>query len=154
MTTLIADIMTRQLSTVGPDDDLQRAAQLMRDADIGALPVCEGDRLVGMVTDRDITVRASARGIAPGGCKVRDVMSADTAWCFEDQSVGEVLQQMGDRQVRRLPVFRRDSMQLAGMVALADLATRQAGPTGSTLADISAPLPPQRPATGKPSGIP
>lgn len=146
----ISDIMTRDVRVVRPEAGLQEAAQLMRDMDVGALPVCDGRRLMGMLTDRDIAVRAVARGVAPADCTVAEVMSKDVSWCFADQSVGEVLQQMGDRQLRRIPVIERDSMELAGMVSLGDLAVRQGAPVDSTLEDISRASPPQRPATGKP----
>jgi CBS domain-containing protein len=145
----IAEVMTRELTSIGPEADLQSAAQLMRDLDVGALPVCEGKRLLGMITDRDITIRATARGLPPADGKVSDVMSRDARWCFEDQSVGEVLQQMGDEQIRRMPVVGRDSMELIGIVSFADLANRQDAPVESTLEDISRPVPPQRPSTGK-----
>jgi len=146
----IADVMTRDVRVVKPDARLQEAAQMMRDMDVGALPVCDGRRLVGMLTDRDIAVRAVAKGLAPQDAGVAEVMSREVAWCFADQSVGEVLQQMGDRQLRRIPVVERDSMELAGMVSLGDLAVRQGAPVESTLDDISRGAPPQRPATGKP----
>ena len=145
----ISDVMTRDVRVVPPDTRLQEAAQLMRDMDVGALPVCDGRRLMGMVTDRDIAVRAVARGVAPADGTVSEVMSKDVSWCFADQSVGEVLQQMGDQQLRRIPVVQRDSMELAGMVSLGDLATRQDAPVESTLEDVSRASPPQRPATGK-----
>lgn len=146
----ISEIMSRDVRTIGPGTRLQEAAQLMRDMDVGALPVCDGRRLMGMLTDRDIAVRAVARGVAPQDASVAEVMSKDVSWCFADQSVGEVLQQMGDRQLRRIPVVERDSMELAGMVSLGDLAVRQGAPVDSTLDDISRASPPQRPATGKP----
>jgi CBS domain-containing protein len=146
----IAEIMSRDITTVPPDSDLQQAARLMRDLDVGALPVCDGRRLTGMITDRDITVRATARGLRPADGKVADVMSKDASWCFEDQSVGEVLQQMGHEQVRRIPVLRRDSMELVGIVSLGDLAVRQRAHVESTLDDISAPVPPPPKQTGKP----
>ena len=145
----ISDVMTRDVRTIRPDARLQEAAQMMRDMDVGALPVCDGQRLMGMVTDRDIAVRAVARGVAPADGTVADVMSKDVSWCFADQSVGEVLQQMGDQQLRRIPVIERDSMQLAGMVSLGDLAVRQGAPVDSTLEGISRAAPPERPATGK-----
>lgn len=145
----ISDIMTRDVRTIRPETRLLEAAQMMRDLDVGALPVCDGRRLMGMVTDRDIAVRAVARGVAPADCTVAEVMSKDVSWCFADQSVGEVLQQMGDQQLRRIPVVERDSMELAGMVSLGDLALRQGAPVESTLEDISRDAPPERPATGK-----
>jgi CBS domain-containing protein len=146
----ISEVMSRDVRTIAPDARLQEAAQLMRDMDVGALPVCDGRRLMGMVTDRDIAVRAVARGIAPLDATVAEVMSKEVSWCFTDQTVGEVLQQMGDQQLRRIPVVERDSMELAGMVSLGDLAVRSGAPVDSTLEDISRANPPQRPATGKP----
>jgi CBS domain-containing protein len=96
----ISEVMTRDVTVIAPGDDLQRAAQLMRDLDVGALPVCDGKRLQGMITDRDITIRAVAEGLVPSAVRVSDVMSKEVAWCFEDQTVGEVLQHMGDQQIR------------------------------------------------------
>ena len=145
----IAEVMTRNVTVIRPDQDLQHAAQLMRDEDIGALPVCEGKQLLGMITDRDIAVRATAKGLLPASGRVADVMTGSAAWCYDDQSVGEVLQQMGDQQIRRMPVVSRNSMELAGMVSLGDLARRQQAPINSALADVSKPEPPQRPSTGK-----
>lgn len=145
----ISEVMTRDVTTVAPDTSLQEAAQLMRDLDIGALPVCDGKQLMGMLTDRDIAIRAVADGLSPADCLVSDIMSKDVTWCFEDQAVGEVLQQMGDQQVRRIPVISRQNMELTGVVSLGDLALRQEASTESTLENISAPLPPERPATGK-----
>jgi len=144
----ISQIMTRDVSVVSPDDKLLRAAQLMRDLDVGALPVCNGKRLVGMITDRDITIRAVAEGRAPDSMSVSDIMSDQVFWCFEDQTAGEVLQQMGDQQIRRVPVISRN-MELVGVVSLGDLATAQNVDTDATLGDISAPVPPDRPSTGK-----
>ncbi|HVL75245.1 MAG TPA: CBS domain-containing protein, partial [Noviherbaspirillum sp.] len=134
----ISDLMTRDVATVSPQDSLQRAAQLMKECDVGALPVCDGQTLVGMITDRDITVRASADGQAPDNVKVGEVMSEGITYCFEDQDVEEVLQQMGTEQVRRLPVLTRDK-RLCGMVALGDIATRDQTHTDSALEGISQP---------------
>jgi CBS domain-containing protein len=144
----ISEIMTRDVTVVSPDDTVQLAAQIMSDQNIGALPVCDGKRLVGMLTDRDITVRAVAAGKSPANIQVADVMSGDVLWCFEDQTAGEVLQQMGDQQIRRIPVVSRN-MELTGVVSLGDLATRQSESTDSTLEDISSPTPPNRPSTGR-----
>jgi CBS domain-containing protein len=144
----ISEVMTREVSVLSPDDNLTHAAQMMRDLNVGALPVCDGRRLVGMLTDRDITIRAVAEGKSPADVRASDVMTDQVLWCFEDQTVGEVLQQMGDQQIRRLPVVSRN-MELTGVVSLGDLATRQPAQTDSTLEDISAPVPPTRPSTGK-----
>jgi CBS domain-containing protein len=144
--------MSRDIATIPPESDLQQAARLMRDLDVGALPVCDGSRLMGMITDRDITVRATARGIKPAESRVADIMSKDASWCFDDQTVGEVLQQMGHQQIRRIPVLRRDSMELVGIVSLGDLAVRQDAPVESTLEDVSSPVPPPPKRTGKRPG--
>lgn len=145
----ISEVMSRDVTTIAPDADLRHAAQLMRDLNVGALPVCDGKRLQGMITDRDITVRAVAEGLTPAEARVADVMSKDALWCFEDQTVGEVLQQMGDQQIRRLPVISRNSMELTGMVSLGDLSTRQEQPVDATLEDISRNAPPLRTTIGK-----
>ena len=121
----IRDIMTTQVELVGPDTSLAQAAQKMRDADIGALPVGENDRLVGVVTDRDITIRAVAEGRDPNTTPVRDALSGHAIYVFDDQSTEEAARVMAERQVRRLPVLNRDK-RLVGIVALADLA-RESG---------------------------
>ncbi|HYD95931.1 MAG TPA: CBS domain-containing protein [Noviherbaspirillum sp.] len=139
----IAEIMTRDPVVVSPQDTLQRAAQLMKDLNVGALPVCNGQKLVGMITDRDITIRASAAGQAPDQASVQDAMSDEVLWCYEDQTVGEVLQHMGDAQVRRIPVMSRDK-DLVGMVALGDIAARHDADTDATLEEISTPSAPER----------
>ncbi len=136
----ISDIMTRGVSVIQFDDTLQTAAQRMHDLNIGALPVCDGDALVGMVTDRDIAVRGVATGMIPQESLVSDVMTDEVRWCNESDSVEEVLEQMGDEQVRRLAVFDADR-RIVGIVALADLATRQSAPTSETLREISERLP-------------
>lgn len=144
----IAQVMTRGATFVSPGDSLQQAAQRMAEWNVGALPVCDGKRLVGMITDRDITIRAVAEGKLPAQACVSDVMTDQVMWCFEDQSVGEVLQQMGDQQIRRIPVVNR-SMELTGIVSLGDLATRHTAQTESALEEISSPVPPQPQPTGK-----
>jgi CBS domain-containing protein len=142
----ISEIMTRDVAVIEPGADLRRAATMMRDLNVGALPVCDGIRLAGMITDRDIVVRAIAKGVTPDA-KVADVMSKEVSWCFEDQTPGEVLQLMGDRQLRRIPVVSRD-MALRGIVALGDLAD-EGMHTEKTLDEISRPAPPESKTTGK-----
>jgi CBS domain-containing protein len=139
----ISEIMTRDVTVISPQDSVRRAAQMMSDWNIGALPVCDGQRLVGMISDRDITIRATVTDQSSEQIQVGDIMTDEVLWCFEDQTVGEVLQQMGDAQIRRLPVVNRD-MQLVGMVSLGDLATRHAADTDDTLEDISMPSEPNR----------
>ena len=136
--TRIADIMTRSVAAVGRDETLQAAARRMREMDVGALPVTNGRALAGMVTDRDITVRGVAEGMVAQEALVADVMTDDVSFCNETDSVEAVMAQMGDAQVRRLPVLGAMG-EVVGIVALADLATRQSAPTDETLREISTP---------------
>jgi CBS domain-containing protein len=112
--------MTPDVRVANPDETIQQAARLMASLDAGVLPVGENDRLVGMITDRDIAIRAIAEGKGPDA-KVRDVMSKDVKYCYEDQDVNEVTRDMADLQVRRLPVLNRDK-RLVGIVSLGDIA--------------------------------
>jgi len=136
----IREIMTRQVETVSPDTPLKEAARMMRDTDIGFLPVGENDRLVGTLTDRDIAVRAVADGKDPNSAKVRDAMSPGTEYVFEDQDSAEAATIMSEKQVRRLPVMNRDK-RLVGVVAIGDLATRTTDDdvVGQTVEDVSQP---------------
>lgn len=134
----IREVMTNDVRLVDPGTTLKDAAQMMRDGDFGLLPIGENDRLVGTITDRDITIRAVAAGQDPGSTTVRDAMSEGIFYCFEDQSVEEVAAMMGDQQVRRLPVLNRDK-RLVGIVALGDLATERGADddAGEALSEIS-----------------
>jgi CBS domain-containing protein len=143
----IQDIMTRDVQTISPQETVQRAAQLMDELNVGAIPVTDGDKLVGMITDRDITVRSVAAGQAPGSTKVEDVMSTDVRTCTSSQSVDEVLGQMGDVQIRRIPVLDEQSQQVIGIVSLGDVATRHSADVDRTLDEISTPSEPDRSAT-------
>jgi CBS domain-containing protein len=116
----VADAMTRDVRITGPTDTLQSAAAIMAQEDIGLLPVAEGDRLVGMLTDRDIAVRAVATGRGPQ-TPVRDVMTKDVKYCFDDEDLEDTAQNMGDLQVRRPPVLNREK-RLVGVLSLADAA--------------------------------
>jgi CBS domain-containing protein len=134
----ISEAMTRNVQLARPDQTISDAARLMAELDIGLLPVREGDRLVGMLTDRDIAVRAVASGLGPE-TPVRDVMSAEVMYCFADQTVEEVARNMSDIQVRRLPVLSRDK-RLVGIVSLCDLALEiDGGSAGDALQGISRP---------------
>ncbi|HET7409199.1 MAG TPA: CBS domain-containing protein [Paracoccaceae bacterium] len=117
----VQDIMTPAVDLVNPGMSIRDAASHMRDGDVGALPVGENDRLVGMVTDRDIAVRGFAGDKAPDGCTVRDVMSEGVYYCFEDDDAHRAAELMAEHRVRRLPVLNRDK-RLVGIVAMADLA--------------------------------
>jgi CBS domain-containing protein len=138
----IEDIMTRDVRSIAPQETVQRAAQLMDELNVGAIPVCDGDRLVGMITDRDITVRSVAAG-QPGSTCVQDVMSTDVRTCHTGQTVDEVLGQMGDVQIRRVPVLD-DQQQMVGIVSLGDFATRNVTRVDEALEEISEPSQPDR----------
>jgi CBS domain-containing protein len=118
----IRDVMSFEVSVANPDDSIQHAAARMAELDVGVLPVGEKNRLVGMITDRDIAVRGVACACDPKSTKVRDVMSAEVRYCFDDESVEHIAQNMADQQIRRLPVVDRDK-RLVGIVSLGDLAT-------------------------------
>ena len=136
----VSDIMSRDVKLVAPDDSLEKAAKLMAKLDIGVVPVGEDDRLVGMITDRDITVRAVAAGKKPKECKVRDFMTADIKYVFEDESIDDVSRNMSKLQVRRLPVLNRDK-RLVGIVSLGDLAIKEdSAQAEHALKDISQPV--------------
>ncbi|AWI55188.1 CBS domain-containing protein [Aquabacterium olei] len=149
--TQVSQAMTRGVRTIAPHDTLVAAAQAMEELDIGALPVCDGDRLVGMLTDRDIVIRAVAQSCAIEDTKVSDVMTEDTVCCFEDQSIDEVQEQMSDSQIRRVPVVDREK-HLVGMLSLGDLAVKGGGRIDGTLEAISQPAEPDRSGQSQASG--
>jgi uncharacterized protein (DUF2267 family)/CBS domain-containing protein len=119
----VADVMTRDVRLASPDDTLQEIAQRMAVEDVGFLPVGENDRLVGAITDRDVVVRAVALGWDEQSSRVRDAMTEDVKYCFEDDPIDDVMQNMSDVQVRRLPVVNRNK-RLVGIVSLADAAIK------------------------------
>ncbi|MBY5360731.1 CBS domain-containing protein [Rhizobium leguminosarum] len=134
----VREAMTRDVLVARPDQSIQDAAQMMADIDAGVVPVGDRDRLVGMITDRDIAVRAVARGQGPDA-KIADVMTADVKYCFEDDDVNDVLENLGDQQIRRLPVVNRDK-RLVGILSLGDIAvTSSDGAAASALSHISRP---------------
>lgn len=139
--TSVSKIMTTDVQTIGPEETVQRAAQLMDRLNVGSLPVCNGRRLLGIVTDRDITVRATAAGLAPQSACVSDVMSKQPIWCLQSQDTSAVLIRMGEEQVRRLPVLDMEG-EIVGIVSLGDLATRQSADTERALRNISLPSEP------------
>lgn len=134
----VSQIMTAEVQTIGPHANLQQAAQLMDRLKVGSLPVCDGQRLLGMVTDRDIMVRGTAAGMAPTTACVSDVMSVGAQWCSSDEDVAGVLQRMADEQLRRLPVLDAER-RLVGIVALGALATKQEQSVQYALREISTP---------------
>ncbi|HTL71597.1 MAG TPA: CBS domain-containing protein [Candidatus Eisenbacteria bacterium] len=131
MRTKVADIMTREVETVQSVATLREAAEKMRDRNVGSLPVYVGDVLTGMVTDRDITVKATAEGVSPSAGKVEDVMTWCMEWCREDDDVEAVAHVMETKSVRRLAVLDPGG-ELVGIVTLSDLAT---GPRDSALVE-------------------
>jgi CBS domain-containing protein len=139
----VHEVMTREVEFVHPDSTLQEAASKMKARDIGPLPVCDKGWVVGMLTDRDITVRATAQGKDPKAICVRDVMTPEVIACSEDQPLAEAARLMAERQVRRLLVLNRDK-QLVGVVSLGDLAiqTGHQQLAGEILDQVSEPAPP------------
>lgn len=141
----LREIMTRDVEVVSSDASLKDAASKMKRLDVGLIPVCDGDRLQGMLTDRDITIRATADGRDPKTTKVNEVMSTDVAYCLEEQEVEEAASLMEARQIRRVPILNQDK-QLVGIVSLADIAVhvRDRELSGETLEEISEPAEPRR----------
>jgi CBS domain-containing protein len=150
--TRIADVMTRGVRTLSPGDSMVMAAQAMEELNVGVVPVCDADRLVGMVTDRDIVLRGVAQGRPVETTRLEEVMSQDPCWCFEDQSVDEVVEQMRDAQIRRIPVVDSDR-HLVGIVSLGDLAVKSdMARAGEALESISEPPEPDRSGQSQASG--
>ncbi|HZT18433.1 MAG TPA: CBS domain-containing protein [Dongiaceae bacterium] len=135
----IRDVMTEGVELIEPDASLTEAAARMAESDVGILPVGENDRLVGVVTDRDVVVRGIAQGSDPSQTKIRDVMTQRVLYCYEDQEAGEAADDMANQQVRRMPVVDRDK-RLVGMISLADIARKHdAGKAGKALREVVAP---------------
>ena len=139
--TRVKDVMTSHVQVVRPDSLLKDAAVKMAEADVGAIPVCDGDRLVGIITDRDVAVRGVARGVDPSSTPVRDVMTGSIRYVFEDEPVERAVSEMKRNKVRRLPVLDANK-RLAGIVALGDLAVAaHRDDAGEVLEDVSAARP-------------
>ncbi len=126
----VQECMTLGCITVTPSTTIAEVSKIMRDEDIGFVPVVDDDRMIGMVTDRDIVIRCMAAGIDPNMCTAHEAMTARTFYCFVDQTVEDVAENMGDMQIRRLPVVNRDR-KLVGVISLGDIAqaaaTRKVG---------------------------
>ena len=132
----VSEAMTRDVRVANPGQSIRDAARMMAEMDAGAMPVGENDRLVGIITDRDIAVRAVAEGKSPDTL-VRDVMSSEVLYCFEDQEVKDIARNMGEVKVRRLPVVNRDK-RLVGIVSLGDIAlNKEPELTASAVTNIS-----------------
>ena len=134
----VSDAMSRDVAVASPTESIRNVAKIMAKIDAGSLPVGENDRLVGMITDRDIAIRAVAQGKAPT-TKVRDIMSEEVLYCYDDQDLDEVAKNMSEMKIRRLPVVNREK-RLVGIISLGDLARNEdAGKTGETVSHISQP---------------
>jgi len=142
----VKDVMTSGVECISPDTTLREAAQKMKELDVGLLPICgENDRLAGMITDRDITVRAVADGLDPSTAQARDVMTPTVVYCYDDQEVSDAAHMMEQNQIRRLVVLNHEK-RLVGIVSLGDLAvdTGDEEPAGHTLEAVSEPAMPRR----------
>ena len=141
----LKDVMTRDVEVIAPTATVREAATKMKALDVGSLPVCDGRRLQGVVTDRDLTLRALAEGRDPDATAVRDVMSPGVVTAFEDDDVQEAATKMQREQIRRLPVLDR-AKNLVGIVSLGDLAVEAGNDRlmGQTLEQISEPAQPDR----------
>jgi CBS domain-containing protein len=134
----VGECMTRDVRLAGPDETLREAARAMADLDAGVLPVSENDRLIGMITDRDIAVRGVGEGKGPDA-RVRDVMSQEIRYCFEDDDADDVLENMGEQQLRRMPVLNAEK-RLVGIISIGDIAGREEPRrSGEALSEISRP---------------
>lgn len=134
----VQQCMSTDVRICGPDASIREAARTMREIDSGFLPVGENDRLVGMITDRDITTRAVAEGLGPDA-SVREVMSPEVHYCFEDDSLEDVAAKMAEQQLRRMPVLNRDK-RLVGVISLGDVSrSADADESGDALRHVSEP---------------
>ena len=152
--TTVADVMTRGVRSMSPSDTVAQAAQAMDELNVGVIPVCDGDKLVGMVTDRDIVVRGVAQECDIKTTKLADVMSTNVRCATEDQDVDEILGEMADSQIRRLPVVD-NRQRLVGIVTLGDIADKDPDDqdeVATSLADISSPARPDRSGQSQASG--
>ena len=151
--TTVADVMTRGVRTMTPNDTIVQAAQAMDELNVGVIPVCDGEKLVGMVTDRDIVVRGVAQQGELGSMKLTDVMSSHVRCAKEEDDVDRVLSEMAEAQIRRMPVVD-GNQRLVGIVTLGDIAAKHAdddGDVAMSLGDISTPAEPDRSETGNQS---
>ena len=141
----IRDIMTREPEVIRPDASIQDAAQIMKRLNVGSLPVCNGRKVLGMITDRDITTRAMAERRDSNSTPVKEIMSAEVYYCYDDQDIREAAEVMSQYQIRRLPIVDRDK-NLVGIVSLGDLSVDAGSDklSGGTLEDISNPSKPER----------
>jgi len=138
----VKDVMTKDVEIISPNDSLKDAAEKMRTLNVGPLPVCDGDRLKGIITDRDIVVRAVSQGMDPNNTRVSQAMTGELEYVYEDEDISKVARKMKDEQLRRILVVNRDK-RLVGIVSLGDLAeamsTEEAGKTLESISEPSQP---------------
>jgi CBS domain-containing protein len=141
----LREVMTPNVEVIHPNASVQEAAEMMRSLDVGSLPVCDGRKMQGMITDRDITIRAVADGREARQTPVREIMTSELVYCFEDEDVEAAARLMNDHQIRRLPIIN-DEKELVGIVSLGDLAveTDDEHMVGQVLEGVSEPAKPQR----------
>jgi CBS domain-containing protein len=132
----IREIMTANVECVSPEADLVELANKMKTLDVGFIPICEGDRLVGTVTDRDIVLRGLASGRDVNSCVARDIMTQDVYYCFEEDNVKDVAEKMRDKEVRRMLILN-ESKRLVGVVSIGDISKVEEKVTGKVLHDIT-----------------
>ena len=136
----ISEIMTRDIVVIQPDESLQSAAKKMRDRDIGFLPICDGEELIGVISDRDITIRALADGMDINVMLSRDLMTTPPIFCFEDQDVSEAANLMKENQIRRLVILSRADNHVVRIISLGDLARNETATfSGKVLQKVSEP---------------
>ena len=136
----LSEIMSSDLAVIQPDDSLQFAAKKMRDRNVGFLPVCDGETLLGVLSDRDITVRALAEGIDPAVMLSRDLMTTPAIHCYEDEDENESVRLMAEKQIGRLVVLSRDDERVVGVISLGDLARKSSTElSAEVLQKVSAP---------------
>lgn len=141
----LKEIMTPQVDTISPDATAEDASARMKDLNIGAIPVCDEDGLIGMLTDRDLVVRVMAQRRDPKAVRVGEAMTPEVSYCFEDDDVGKAAQLMSQKQIRRLPILSQ-SKKLVGIVSLGDLAVHgmDTQSSGNVLEQVSHPAQPRR----------
>jgi len=141
----ICDVMTKDVEVIRPGASMREAAEKMRDLNVGSLPVCDGNKILGMISDRDITLRSTALGSDPEQMLVQDAMTPKVVYCYDDQDVHEAGEIMGYNQIRRLPILNREK-KLVGILSLGDISTdtNDVELSGKTLQDVSVPSQPSR----------
>jgi|SRR5947208_11739284 len=132
----VREIMTTNVECLSPDAGVTELANKMKTLDVGFIAVCENDRLVGTVTDRDIVIRCIAGGKNVSTCKATDIMSKDIFWCFDDDDVKDVARRMSEKEVRRMLILNKDK-RLVGVVSIGDIAKVEEKESGKALKNIT-----------------